>query len=235
MQRAVFFIKSDRVRLDDQGTAVGHGIAGIHAEIQQHLIELDSIRENWGEVRREGGLDLDVCTDHIFERVKSVRDAEVQIDVAGFKYLASSESEELPCETRCTLGLAANFFKVKLGARTDFSFCYSHVGPTDDGADHIVEIVRDAARQLADGLEFLCFQQLFFERETLGNIFNNHFQAFLIGCTVFNAAPIHSYGEDGTIFALPIDGGVHAAVADTFGDNPFCYGRVAIRGGRLRN
>jgi hypothetical protein len=44
-------------------------------------------------------------------------------------------------------------------------------GPTEDGADDIVEIVSDAAGKLSDALECLRLEQLAFEKADFDNVF----------------------------------------------------------------
>jgi hypothetical protein len=48
-------------------------------------------------------------------------------------------------------------------------------GPAEDCANHIIEIVSDAAGELTDALEFLRLEQLAFEKANLGDVFGNTF------------------------------------------------------------
>ncbi len=45
-----------------------------------------------------------------------------------------------------------------------------HVGEAEDGGQHVVEVVRDAARELADDLHLLALRELRFERLLLGGV-----------------------------------------------------------------
>ena len=44
------------------------------------------------------------------------------------------------------------------------------VGEADDGGEHVVEVVGDAAGELADGLHLLALGELRFERALLGDV-----------------------------------------------------------------
>ena len=46
--------------------------------------------------------------------------------------------------------------------RIDLGFLEAHIRPPENGADHVVEIVRDAAGKLPNALELLRLNQLLF-------------------------------------------------------------------------
>ena len=75
-----------------------------------------------------------------------------------------------------------------------FGFFHADIGPSHDGADHIVEIVRDAACELADGFEFLSLEKLFFEVEALGDVLDDYFGVFGSLFAVDDMAAIEAHG-----------------------------------------
>ena len=80
-------------------------------------------------------------------------------------------------QRRAALGGLANLGR--LGARriVFVQLELHQVARADDGREHVVEIVRDAAREPRDGLHPLRASQLILERAPLGNVLGNPFEA----------------------------------------------------------
>ena len=107
------------------------------------------------------------------KRLMSFGDVLIEIDVAGLQNLAAGEGEELAGERGGANGLMANFIEVAMEASFGVGLVHAEFGPAENGADHVVKIVSDAAGQLADGFEFLGLTDLFFQREAFGNFFDD--------------------------------------------------------------
>jgi hypothetical protein len=75
--------------------------------------------------------------------------------------------------------------------------------PAEDGADHVVEVVRYAAGKLADGLEFLRLAQLPLHGAKLGDIFGDDFER--LGMIRNGDAPhMQLDGNDPAVAAAPL-------------------------------
>src|SRR5712692_3003463 len=64
---------------------------------------------------------------------------------------------------------------VKRAARWDL--LSASLGPALDGANDVIEVVGDAAGQLADGFKLLHLAELLFERPPLGHVLGDAFEA----------------------------------------------------------
>ncbi len=88
----------------------------------------------------------------------------IQIDGAGLKGLTAGKGEELASERGGTIGLLADVGKAFSDGGMGTALFVAEFGPAEDCADHIVEIVSDAAGELTNALEFLRLEQLAFEQ-----------------------------------------------------------------------
>src|SRR5207244_11315660 len=84
--------------------------------------------------------------------------------------LAPAEREQLPRERRGAIGRAADLLKVGVQRAAGDELVGDQHAIALDGGQQIVEIVRDAARELADGLHLLGLAILFLEQASLGDV-----------------------------------------------------------------
>ncbi len=78
----------------------------------------------------------------------------------------------------------------------------SHLRPAEDCADHVVEIVRDAASELADGLEFLRLPQLPLKRAQFGHVFRDYLKRVRILISA-QSPQVETHGQKPAVGALP--------------------------------
>jgi hypothetical protein len=159
----VFRVEDDKRGLDEQGAAVGHGVAGVDAEVHQNLFDLGGIGANQGESGSEDGLDFDIAADYFFEEIESLGDALVQVYIARLENLAARKGQQLTGKCSGSFRLLMDLLKMAAEASAFFGLFHADVGPAHDGADHVVEVVSDSAGELADGFELLRLQELLFE------------------------------------------------------------------------
>ena len=65
-----------------QMAAAGHGVAGVHAEIHQHLIQHARVGMEEQRLRREFELHLDGFTEHALQHFGRGGDGFIQIQIA---------------------------------------------------------------------------------------------------------------------------------------------------------
>src|SRR5882672_3348308 len=90
----------------------------------------------------------------------------------------------------------------------------SQFRPAQDGADYVIEVMRDAAGELADGLELLCVPELLLERSALGDVSRNGGNITRLSCLRvldLEGDAIHRNGLAGQMvaesqFSLPMSG-----------------------------
>ena len=116
-------------------------------------------------------LDLDVLANHLVEQIQYVVDRLIEAEVSRLQNLPPGKGQQLPDQRRDAVALRMNFLEIIFQSRVAGSgLLFSQFRPAENGADHVVEIVRDPSGQLADGLEFLRVLQLLFESPALGHV-----------------------------------------------------------------
>src|SRR6266852_9146552 len=91
---------------------------------------------------------------------------------------------------------------VKRAARWDL--LSAQLGPALDGANDVVEVVGDAAGQLADGFKLLHLAELLFEGPPLGHVLGDAFEASDTDRRVPRRPPAPTHQDRRTILALPL-------------------------------
>ena len=93
-------LELDGRRLDRERAAVGHRVARVHGEVEDHLLELPRV----GLDRAGSGVEVhderDVLADQAVEHLLDVGDDLVQVELAGLNHLLAAEREELLRERR---------------------------------------------------------------------------------------------------------------------------------------
>src|SRR5205807_8226634 len=121
------------------------------------------------EIGREDAGELEVLADQALEQSCRSRDDGVQVDHAGVEYLLAAEREQLmgqvaraPARATDLLDLALDRMPVAKTREHEFAEAL-------DRGHHVVEVVRDASGEPADGLHLLRVAELLLcRRERLG-------------------------------------------------------------------
>ena len=98
----------------------------------------------------------------------SPADEVVEVGVFGLHGLAAAEGEQLADECGGAPGGLDDLVEALAGGCGGGQFFEGDAGVSLNGLKEVVEIVGDAAGQLADGLHFLCVMELSFEARLLG-------------------------------------------------------------------
>ena len=81
-----------------------------------------------------------------------------------------AERQQLPGQRGSAPRGGKNLLKPRLGATSRFDRIERKLGVVDDNGKKVVEVVRHAAGQPADGIHFLGLKQLLFEMQPVGEI-----------------------------------------------------------------
>ena len=97
------------------------------------------------------------------------------------QHLLAAEGQKLARERRCAFGGAGDFLRGPAQVRFGPETLQQKFGVSGNHHQQIVEVVRDAARQPADGLHLLRLAQLLFERAPFGDVLGKQleYDAFL--------------------------------------------------------
>ena len=158
-------------RLDRELAALGHRIACVDGEVEQRAFQLVRIDRHAPQAAREHRLDRDVLADRAADQVGHAGDQPVDVGGLRIQRLAPREREQLLgqrdgalCAARHLIDRAPQFAVVGRSVAPD------RFEIADDDGEQVVEVVRDAAGELADRLHLLRLPQLFLDQAALGEV-----------------------------------------------------------------
>ena len=98
----------DVARGEREPTAARHGVARVHREVEQHLLQLARVDLDGPEVGRGLRGEGDVVAEHAAQQLLDVEDEDVQVDDLGGRDLAAREREQLVRERGGAIGRIAD-------------------------------------------------------------------------------------------------------------------------------
>ena len=141
-------------RLDGEASAVGHGVARVDREVGDGVFELRGVDRHGPQPAREDGFQLDMVAERAAQQLGHFADEAVAVDRFGQQRLAAREGEEALGEFGGLVG-AEHGAGERLVALVGIRAALRHVDIAGDDREHVVEVVRDAARELSDRLHLL--------------------------------------------------------------------------------
>ena len=154
---------------DGQGPAFGHGVAGVDGEVEDRVFELVGVAHAMCRAGIEPGLDPDLSADRVAEQALHRLDHRVDRDRRHADPLDPRESEQLAGQ----LGAAPGRFERGLGDPLEPRVLDprgDHLQPAHDRGEEIVEIVGDAAGELADRLHLLGLAERLLRLQALADL-----------------------------------------------------------------
>ena len=157
--RTVGFSPRPRWRCGWRAGRRGHGVAGVDGQVQQHLLHHAGVGLDHRRRLAVIQLQRHVLAQKPAEHVRHVADDFVHVQLLGLDELAAAEGEQLPRQPGGAFGglgdLLGGFSRrlVRLAAA-------EQRGVALNDGENVVEIVRDAAGELADGFHLLRLAQL---------------------------------------------------------------------------
>ena len=174
MRARVSFVDVGRPRLDGEHAAAGHRIARVDREVQEHLLELVGV----GLHGTHGGVafdpEIDVFADQAAQQRVDVVDHRIGIEDRRRQELLPAEREQL-ARQRCGAHSGLLDF---LHGRRHFVVVAEQLerdlAVPHDGGEQVVEVVRNAARELADRFHLLRVPELVLELRAFRHIVGEH-------------------------------------------------------------
>ena len=108
----------------------------------------------------EHGLDLDLLAQRRAQQLCDVGDRGVDLDVARLQRLLARERQQMLDQLGAAFGGIVDQARRALQLRLLLQARHQRLGIARDHGQHVVEVVRDAAGQLADRIELLRLVQL---------------------------------------------------------------------------
>ena len=151
-------------------TTVRHRIAGVHGQIHQHLIEERRVHTHAAGIAG----DIQLKADALAEQSPDQRDRTIHdlgdLHRTRCHHVTTGKAEQLPTQRRTGFSRRANLPGTDGDITPGLRIERQQAGFADDRREHVIEIVRDAAGQLADALDALHLAQLIFQPTTIGDV-----------------------------------------------------------------
>ncbi len=141
------------VDLDGQPAPARHGVAGIDREVEQRALQLGDVGDHDGRALGQLHRGLNRLAERPAEQGGHARHQAVDVDLGRPQHLPAREGQQARRQIGAapggSLGLARELALATAELRCQL------LGVGQDHGQEIVEIVRDAARQVADRLHLL--------------------------------------------------------------------------------
>jgi len=156
----------DISRADDHRTSFGHGVTGIDDEVHERRLQLVGVNDDVPDIFRDIDRQRDGAAESAVEHVPERFEPRRQIDGLRLQSLPSGEGQQLAGQRCGALGSAIDRLQ---GTKRLFARDVLSDGVNAAGNDHqqIVEVVGDAAGELAERIELLRFGELPLHRKQL--------------------------------------------------------------------
>ena len=157
-------------RLDGELASFGHGIPGIHAQVDEHMLHHSRIRQHRIEVFSGIDIEIDIHADNTVEHFHQVGDQFVDVQGTGHDYFLAAEGQQLPGHARRTVRGSHHLFQGGADEAVCWSLGRGQLAVPADDLEHVVDVVGDPPRQLTHGLHLLDLAKLLFQHGPVRNI-----------------------------------------------------------------
>ena len=156
--------------LIDKAALAGHRIAGIDGEIDQRGFELRDIGGGKTPEIAKLDLDLDPAAHQRADQLRDALDLRADIEHLRRQRLAPGKGQQLAGQLRCAIHRVRNRIDVTAAAILAQIAAAQEVGGGADDGQQVVEIVRDAAGQLAHRIHLLRLAKRFLGLPPFGDV-----------------------------------------------------------------
>ena len=152
----------ERSRDDVQHALVVHRIAGVDAQVHDDLLQLYRVNVGGQGLIPRVDVQLDARRQGEAQHLDSFTDDRPHLDALGLALADAAERQHLPDHVPGPLAGADDFLQIliQLAVREIILPLQGQPGITQNRRQHVVEIMRNAATELADGLHLSRLQQL---------------------------------------------------------------------------
>ena len=176
--------------------AVGHGVACVDDEVDDHLLELVEIGLDQPQVAAVLDVDLDLLADQPAHHVLQLGQNVAELQHLGPQRLPAREGQQLAHQAGRPVAVLLDLHDVLEGRIGRPVVGQQQVGIAQDRGQDVVEVMRDAAGQLADGLHLLRLDEAFLQGALLGRVEREDVDVGRLAAAGF-AAPKRTAGPSG--------------------------------------
>ena len=155
-----------------ESPAVRHRVARVDGEIHDDLLDLAAIAQDRCQRRRRRSATMSMCSPMTRRSIGSEIGDRAAIRLIGrrLQHLPAAEREQLAGQAGGALGRLLDLRDLRRGAGSSGEVVAEPVGVAEDRGEQVVEVVRDAAGELADRLHLLALSQAVLEIAPLGDV-----------------------------------------------------------------
>jgi hypothetical protein len=139
------------------------GVAGVDGQVHDRRLKLATVSADRRQVAAIVGGQLDVLIEHAAQQHLELADHLPQVEDLALDRLFAREGQQLADEVCGADRRLLDLVQAFIGGVADRMACVQHVQLHEDRCQQVVEVMSDAARQLADGLHLLALGQLQFD------------------------------------------------------------------------
>jgi hypothetical protein len=150
-------------RLDRQPAVPVHGVACIDGKVQQRVFDLQGVHERVPKTPGDHGFDLDAVAQRTPQQFIEASNKPPEVDDLGRERLAPAECQQLRRELGATRNAGDGVANTLLGPRVAGNVALEKLEVPADHLQEIVEVVRDATRELADSFHLLGLAERVFD------------------------------------------------------------------------
>ena len=206
MQRSIFRVQARPPQLDVHGAAMRHRIARVGRQVEQDQLHGTGVGLHHGALGVRIKLQLDGSRQEATQRVDHLPQVLDQAEWLQIELTAPAEPEQLLDQ----IGPTASRFRQVVEIATQIGPVIRHglrrePRLREDDREQVVEVVGDAARELADGFHFLRLAQRVFERPLFRDVFGHHLEAEQVALLATHGPAAQAHDDAMAVLALPLD------------------------------
>ncbi|OPZ59351.1 MAG: hypothetical protein BWY86_01241 [Candidatus Aminicenantes bacterium ADurb.Bin508] len=162
--------QNDLSGLEDQLSPLRHGVTGVDAEVQNHLLELSGVPFDDGVVPPVLNNDFYPLVEGLAENLHRLLDDVQKVHGPDIVLSPSGEGQKLACQLRRSFRALLDGFDVGEEGVFPLDLQLHQGGIPEDTAQDVVEIVGDSPGQEADALHLLLLKELALHPLLLGHV-----------------------------------------------------------------
>jgi hypothetical protein len=147
-----------------------HGVAGVDRQVHHRGLQLAAVGAHLRQVAAVVGGELDVLVEHAPQQHLELADQLAQVENLALHGLLAREGQQLAHQVGGPRRGLLDLVQSLVGRIAHRVAGGQHVELHEDGGEQVVEVVRHAAGQLADGLHLLALRELQLDLLLLGDV-----------------------------------------------------------------
>ncbi|OPZ59572.1 MAG: hypothetical protein BWY86_01187 [Candidatus Aminicenantes bacterium ADurb.Bin508] len=170
LSETVLLIEVELRDLQGESPPLGHGVAGVQAEVHHHLFDLASVGEDSPDGVPRCKEDPDVLPQNPLEHLQEARDDLVHVQGLGSEDLTTAEGQKLSDQAGGSISRFSDHLQGRKEGALLVGLLQDQLGVTVDDLKEVVEVMGHPAGELPDRLHLLFLPQLLLQSLPLRSV-----------------------------------------------------------------